>query len=333
MKRLSALTFALLLPVLMPAPPADIAPVPGRGTAAPGDGSGSGPAQPGEVQRLAYTMSFLGIPVARAILDEVRPAAPGGEWIVRGAARTTAFWEQFTHIHNAYLTRFTLPGCEPSVYERDIDEKDLRFLSLQHYRPAGDSGADYRRDENSPDRAGTRAGHDNLPPLPERYAAGGHPGAPEISAAPAGRHNFFSALWWARYADWVRTTQARLDLRVEGEPWRLTLRRDGEELQRAPEGRVRTWRIVCTLQRQDQPAASTAGTGSAGSDRTHRSDYVTRHLIREDVEITFWIEQAPERRPIDIRVRMPKYSVRGSLRGPFRDEELDPGLPGAGFQR
>jgi hypothetical protein len=91
---------------------------------------------------------------------------------------------------------------------------------------------------------------------------------------------------------------------------------------------VNTWRIVCTLQKQDRPEAPVAGAGPAGSERTHRSDYVTRHLIREDVEITFWIEQAPARRPVDIRVRMPKYTVRGSLRQPFRDEEIDPGVPG-----
>ena len=125
----------------------------------------------------------------------------------------------------------------------------------------------------------------------------------------------------------------RLDLWVEGEPWTLTLNREGEEQQRAPEGRVDTWRIVCTLQRQDRSAVPVAGMAPAGSEPEHRTDYVTRHLIREDVEITFWIEQAPARRPVDIRVRMPNYTVRGSLRQPFRDEDMDLDDPGAGDQR
>ena len=270
-------------------------------------------------RRLAYTMSFLGIPVARAILDEVRPAEPGGEWIVRGGARTTAVWEQFTHIHNAYVTRLRMPGSVPVVYEREIDEKNLRFRSIERYGGTVSTGGD---DEES------------LPVLPERYVARGRPENIDLENTATGRHNFFSALWWVRYADWDRLTEARLDLQAEGVPWLLTIRREGEETQRAPEGRVATWRIVCTLSR---PATGTgdagesggghAGTSSdagaesgSGTESGHRSDYLTRHLIQEGVELTFWIGQEPARRPIVVRVRLPGFIVRGSLREPFDDE-------------
>ncbi len=222
---------------------------------------------------------------------------------MRGGARTTAFWEQFTHIHNAYLTSFRRPGGEPTVYERCIDEKGLRFDSVESY---GEAAAD-------PVAAGA------LPTLPERYSAGEEAGTIETTSTPAGRHNFFSALWYLRYEDWERIRQTVLPLTVEGEPWRLTLRREAREPQAVPGGRVETWRIVCTLEREDGvPAAPPAGGGEDG----RRSDYVTRHLITEEAVLTFWIACESARRPVAVKVELPKYTVRGKLREPYEDERL-----------
>jgi len=254
----------------------------------------------GEVERLTYTITFLGVAVARAILDEVRPEGPGGEWIVRGASRTTAFWEQFTYIHNSYVTRFRSPGFQPSVYDRRIDQKGLRFRRIEWYGREGTDAADAGR----------------LPPLPDRYRTRGAPVAADVMSVPSGQGNFFSVLWYLRYADWDRMLEVTLPLWLEGQRWQVTVKRAGVEWRRVPQGRVETWKLVCRLSRD----TSAGGGQEQQTQAVPSTDHVTRHLMDEDAELIFWIERGPSRRPIAVGVSVGVFRVTGQLREPFEDE-------------
>ncbi len=275
------------------------------GSSSPGMFMTGGPeAQPAapRVQRLTYTITFLGIPVARAILDEVQPGQPDGEWIVRGAARTTAFWEQFTHIRNSYITRFRAAGFQPSVYERRIDQKGLRFRRTEWYGREGAGDVDI-----SP-----------LPPLSPRYTARGEPASVDVLSVPAGEGNFFSALWYMRYTDWDRTVEATLPVWLEGQRWQVTIRRVGVGRRRAPEGRVEAWKLICRLNRLADETGAEEFPSQAGSG----TDHITHHLMRENAELTVWIARQPSRRPIAVSVSMALFQVSARLREPFEDERL-----------
>lgn len=259
--------------------------------------------RPAGVQRLAYTITYFGIPVARALLDESRPEGAGA-WTVRGAARTTAFWETFFHIGNSYTTRVDPGTFLAEGYEREIDERGRRYRRMVWY---GEAGAEEEDDLRS-------LGPGGLPPVPERYRAEGAPEEVEVSRAPGDRYNLFAALWYLRYADWEQAVSAALPMVVDGDGWELTLRREGEEERKVFGRRVATWKIVCTFAR----------TGAEPPEEEERvTDYVTQELVREEAEVTFWIEQAPSRRPIAVRVHRPGLTVKGEIREPF-DEEVPP---------
>lgn len=254
------------------------------------------------IQRLTYSINFLGITVARAVLDEVRPEDPDGEWVVRGGARTTAFWNQFTHIRNSYVTCFRATDFNPSVYERKIDEKGIRFRQLEWY---GEGGA-------------TSLPAGRLPALPEKYRTRGEPARNSVLQVPEDHGNFFSALWWARYSDWDNNAVATRMMWVEGSTWRLSVRRVGTSTERVPGGKVDTWELRCTLEKLEGKEPN-AGSGAAPGPKT---DYVTRHLIREDVVITLWIARETARRPVKVKVAMPRITVVGRLKEPLSDELL-----------
>lgn len=264
----------------------------------PQDGTPAAPAP----ERLTYTITYLGVAVARAMLEQRPPATGDGDLVVRASSRTTAFWETFFHIRNTYTTRLDPESFRPSVYEREVDQSGLRYRWVERYDPDPGSAA--------PAVTG-------LPPRPESYLAEGPPDTLALQTAPAGHENLFSALWWMRYADWEHTDQARRLLWVDGRSWHLTFTRTGTEPTASPEGRVPAWVIRITMvPRADGPP------GPAGPERT---DYVTRELVRENAVVTFWVEQAPARRPLAVRVERPKLVVKGVLREPFAEERLTGG--------
>ncbi len=252
-------------------------------------------------ERLTYTITYLGIAVARAMLEQL-PDPAGGETLVRASARTTAFWERFFHIRNTYLTRFDPVTYRPSVYVREIDQKGLHFHWREHDgRPGGD-----------------RVDTGGLPALPASYRPRGEPDTTAVQTVPAAPGNLFSALWWMRYADWTRTEEARQTILVDGSVWELIFRRVGNPVQEAPEGEVPAWEVRISfrhLTREGQVAP-------AGPVRT---DYVTRELVRTTAVVTFWIEQAAARRPLAVRVERPKLVVKGILREPFAEERVGAG--------
>jgi hypothetical protein len=261
-------------------------------------------------ERLTYTITYLGIAVARAMLEQRPATAADGELLVRASSRTTAFWDRFFHIRNTYTTRLDPGSLRPSVYEREVDQKGLRFRWVEWYAPAGgaDEGAAAARRPGQIPAPG-------LPARPESYRAEGPPDTLAVQTVPAGHENLFSALWWMRYADWEHLREARRILWVDGRTWELTFTRYGPEPTASPEGRVPAWVIRITMERRDPDGAA----GPAGPERT---DYVTRELVRENAVVTFWVEQAPARRPLAVRVERPKLVVRGVLREPFEDERL-----------
>ncbi|MFO7767379.1 MAG: DUF3108 domain-containing protein [bacterium] len=285
-----SLPIALLLPLLL-------------GGGEPPPSSELQPKPPG-VQRLAYTITFLGVPVARALLEESRPGGAGA-WTVRGTARTTAFWETFFHIGNAYTTRLLPGGFLPEGYEREVDERGRRYRRLVWYGRRGPGG---------PGAEGGRLDPGGLPPVPESYRAEGRPDTVEVSRAPADVYNLFAALWYVRYADWERITSAVLPLVVDGRRWELTMEKEREEERKALGRRFATWKVLCTFRRTD---------GEAGEEE-RITDYVTQELVRESSEVTFWIERASARRPVAVRVHRPGLTVKGELREPF-DDEVPPG--------
>jgi hypothetical protein len=260
----------------------------------------------GSIRRLTYTIKLYtkvtpGVPVARAVFDEVQPAVPGNEWTVRVAARTTSFWDNFTRIYNTYTTSFSIPGFSPSRYLRQIDQTGLRFDRLEVYgRQAGSSSFSSR-----------------LPQVPARYLAGGESVELENVAVPAGYGNFFSALWYVRHADWDRMQEVTLPLWLEGQKWRTHIRKVGVESRKAPEGRVQTWKLICTLSRE---------TGDSDTDRQAGSvsdlDHLTKNLMKENQKLTLWIEQSGLRRPISVKASAGIFSLVGQLRSPFEGEIL-----------
>ncbi len=254
-----------------------------------------------DIQRLTYTITFLGVVVARAVFDEVRPLTAGGEWTVRVAARTTSFWDKFARMYNTYTISFTAPGFQPSRYLRQIDQKGLRFNRLESYGR----------------QVGTSSFSDRLPPFPVRYLAGGESVEVENVTVPAGNGNFFSALWYVRFADWDRMQALTLPLWLEGQKWRTHIRKVGVESRRAPEGRVQTWKLICTLSRDtdgsviDKPAEPVSG-----------SDHLTKSLMNENLVLTFWIERSGLHRPLTVKTSVGIFSLVGQLRNPFEDEIL-----------
>jgi hypothetical protein len=263
--------------------------------------TGARPERPGaapESERLTYTITYLGIAVARAMLEQL-PDPSGSETLVRASARTTAFWERFFHIRNTYLTRFDPLTYRPSVYVREIDQKGLRFHWREH---DGRPGSD-------------RVATGGLPDLPAGYRPRGAPDTTAVQTVPAGPGNLFSALWWMRYADWTRTEEARQTILVDGSVWELTFHRVGSVVQEAPEGEVPAWEVRITFRR----LAREGTTAPAGPPRT---DYVTRELVRANAVVTFWIEQRDTRRPLAVRVERPKLVVKGYLREPFAEERV-----------
>lgn len=265
-------------------------------------GSDQGPVGP-ERERLAYTVTYLGIPVARAILDQLPPDAPGGEWLVRASSRTTRFWDRFFHIRNVYTTRFGARDFLPSVYERRIDQKRLRFRSVDRYGGGG----------------GDRVAWTGLPPLPDRYVPRGVPDRVEARQVERGQGNLFSALWWVRFADWDRLSEATRAIWVDGVRWRITIRRMGLERQRAPGGRLDAWKLVMNFERLDREVAP-----EQAAERRRRTDYVTNELVRESVTITFWLAREPARRPLALIIKRPKLTVRAVLRELFEEERYPP---------
>ncbi len=250
-------------------------------------------------ERLTYTITYLGIAVARVVTDQVPPAESGGEWLVRTASRSTRFWDTFFHIRNTYTTRFDMPDFQPSVYERRIDQGRLRFRSLDRY------GSD----------ATDRVEWMGLPPLPERYAPRGEPERVDQQQVDSRQGNIFSALWWVRFADWERLGEATRRLYVDGVRWRVHIRKEGTEERRSYEGRLPVWKLIITFERLDPE-----GTDEEEAERRDRTDYLTRELVRESVTITFWLERAPARRPVELVVRRPRMRVRAVLREPFDSE-------------
>ena len=254
-----------------------------------------------EIQRLAYTVTFLGVAVARAVFDEVRPAYAGDEWTVRMAARTTSFWDQFTRMYNSYTTSFSGSSFRPSRYLRQIDQTGLRFDRIEWY---GEQGNDFPIP-------------DVMPPIPVRYLSGGKSVEPEIFSVPAGQGNFFSALWYVRYTDWDVTKEIILPLWLDGQRWRAHIRKEGIENRNAPEGRVETWKLVCSLSR------NTAVPGTHPQDtRSTGSDHLTSSLMNENLKLTFWIERSGLHRPIIVKTSVGMFSLVGQLRNPFEDEIL-----------
>jgi hypothetical protein len=254
---------------------------------------------PAGTERLTYTITYLGVAVARAMLEQLPAPAAGGQTLVRASARTTAFWERFFHIRNTYLTRFDPVSFRPTVYVREIDQKGLRFRWVEWNGRAG----------------GDQVSTDGLPAQPESYLPRGEPDTTAVQTVPAAPGNLFSALWWMRYADWTRTEQARQTIWVDGSAWELTFRRVGSMEQEAPEGKVPAWEIQITFRRLGRE-------GPAGPPGPVRTDHVTRELVRANAVVTFWIEQAAVRRPLAVRVERPKLVVKGFLRKPFEEERV-----------
>lgn len=253
------------------------------------------------IQRLAFTVTFLGVAVARAVFDEVRPAYAGDEWTVRVTARTTSFWDRFVRMYNTYTTSLITPGFRPSRYLRQIDQKGLRFDRIEWY---GERGNNF----SIPD---------TMPPIPARYLSGGASVVPEIFSVPAGQGNFFSALWYVRFTDWDVTQEVILPLWLDGQMWRAHIRKERIENRNAPEGRVETWKLVCSLSR------NTAVPGTHPQDtRNIRSDHLTSSLMSENLKLTFWIERSGLHRPITVKTTVGVFSLVGQLRNPFEDEIL-----------
>ena len=253
------------------------------------------------IQRLAYTVSIQGIAVARAVFDEVRPAYAGDEWTVRVAAGTTSFWDQFARMYNIYTTSFTQPDFRPSRYLRQIDQTGRRFDRIEWY-------GDQRSGFSIPD---------TMPPIPARYLSGGETVEPEIFSVPAGQGNFFSALWYVRYTDWDATLEIILPLWLDGQRWRVHIRKVGIENRNAPEGRVETWKLTGSLSR------NTAVPDTHPQDTENiKSDHLTSSLMDEDLKLTFWIERSGLHRPITVKTSVGIFSLVGQLRNPFEDEIL-----------
>jgi hypothetical protein len=258
-----------------------------------------GPQLPAQAERLTYTITYLGIAVARAMLEQLPAQAAGGGTLVRASARTTAFWERFFHIRNTYLTRFDPFSYRPTVYVREIDQTGMRFRWVEWNGPPG----------RDPVAAG------GLPDRPESYLPHAEPDTVAVQTVPADLGNLFSVLWWMRYADWARTKEARRIIWVDGTAWELVFLRSGSEAQKAPEGEVPAWEIRITFRRL-------GAEGPAGPPGPARSDYTTRELVRENAVVTFWIEQAAARRPLAVKVVRPKVVVKGFLREPFEEERI-----------
>jgi hypothetical protein len=273
------------------------------GQPVPGQEPTAGTADSGQIgaERLTYSVTYLGIAVARAMLDQAPPAEPGGEWIVRGSSRTTRFWNAFFHIRNAYTTRFRMPGFISSAYERRVDQKGLRFRSMEWYGSGTASSLDGNR----------------LPALPEGYQSQGSPERIEVEQVARGQGNLFTALWWVRYTDWDRTLEASLPIWVDGAPWMVTARRESEEVVRELGSRIDTWKIVVRLTKMTPDSE-----GTSWADRNLRTDYVTQELVREDATLTFWIEKEGTHRPIRLTVRRPRLTVKARIRRAFRDERF-----------
>jgi hypothetical protein len=248
---------------------------------------------PGSFQRQTYTITFLGIAVARAMLEQACPEDGSGPWEIRGSARSTAFWERFFRLSNSYTTRVEAGTFLPLTYERLIDERGRRWRRLE--QPEG----------GMPTPSGSTA---RLPPLPERYRMDGEPDRDRQVVVPAGRYNLFAALWKIRYHPWEQTPALTLPLWVDGEPWRLLVSLQGVEQPRVAGQRLLSWRVRCRFERESQ------GT------RRSATDYVTGELVRVESDTEFWVEQSPERRIVAVEVRRPGITVKGTLREPFADE-------------
>jgi len=250
-------------------------------------------------ERLAYTVTYLGIAVARTILDQSPPSAPDGEWVVRAAAHSTRFWDAFFHIRNTYTSRFNASDFLPSVYERRVDQGRLRFRRVDHYVDAATDSVAWT----------------GLPSLPDRYAPVGTPERIEVARVAAGQENLFSALWFARFADWDTLPEATRHLFVDGVRWRVHIRREEAEERRTYEGRMPTWRLTIGFQRLDPP-----GSEEEEAERRRQTDYLTKELVRESATITLWIAREPARRPVEVVVKRPGMTVKAELREPFETE-------------
>ena len=261
-------------------------------------------------QRLTYDVTFLGIAVARALIDQVPGGRPDGSWLIRGASRTTGFWEQFFHIRNDYLSVVHPGDFLPSVYQRRVDQTGLRFVSTDHYTgSAAVPGEEGARVEPLP-------GAESVPwpALPERDRQEGDPERAEVSIAMPGEDNLFSALWWVRYTDWDRVTEGRRTMRVDGLRWELTAQKKGTERLRVLGDRLDAWEVLITMRRLDPKPEPIEG------EEREKTDYVTQELVRENAEITFWVERAPARRPLRLVVKRPGLTVKAQIREPYDDE-------------
>ena len=257
-----------------------------------GEGNEAAP-QPGSFQRQTYTITFLGIAVARAMLEQACPEDGSGPLEIRGSASSTAFWERFFRLSNSYTTRVEAGTFLPLTYERLIDERGRRWRRLEQSEQA------------VPPPAGSTA---RLPPLPERYRMDGEPDRDRQVVVPAGRYNLFAALWKIRYHPWARTPALTIPLWVDGEPWRLQVNLQGVEQPRVAGQRLLSWRVSCRFERESE------------STRRPATDYVTGELVRVESDTEFWVEQSPERRIVAVEVRRPGITVKGTLREPFADE-------------